>query len=424
MFKYKSFWRLYALSVVLSVPQIVTGYLCVQYLEFRLLDDEWFYIGLALSWSLSPLLVEVTRFKLIGVNIIMITIAIIGLSTEDYSSEQIFKIYTCIIGIVEGCDWLLTTRFIREQVGWEEERSIHLNNNPLICFFFGTLLRISYTEDQNPEDQQIIISILIILTNSIRLLSFLTVYNKQSLEYYYRKFKELQGRVIIKNQFQGNIKDIEYFYISNNEEYSKLNRKTSTLLQQQYRKRFITCILLTLLSWFQLNYHNNFKQQEVVLEHSFCYLFLAFLTITIFCQIIYRKFNVRDVMMVFNIILLILNALQIMKNRLNLMHFQLMIINCSVLFSFIIYYIGLNLLITQQLPYKGITYTLNLTFLSLCGAQQINHLIKQKYENENVRNSTTLHYIQIVANILCFPILLKLKNIKMLREYEINQVYN
>ncbi|CAD8062960.1 unnamed protein product [Paramecium sonneborni] len=422
MFKYKSFWRLYAFSVVLSIPQIVTGYLCVQYLEFPLLDYEWFYIGLALSWLFSPLLLQVTRFKLMGINIIMITIAIIGISTEDYTSQLLYKIYTCIIGMLEGCDWLLTIRFIREQVGWEEERSIYLNNNPLIFFFFGTLLRISYIEDQNFEDQQIVISSLVILTNSIRLISFLTVFNKQSLEYYYRKFKELQGRVIIRNQFQGNIKEIEYFYISNNEAYSQLNMKTSTLFKQQYRNRFLGCIILALLSWLQLNYHNNIKKTKVVLEHPLLYLFPAFLIIAILCQIIYRKFNVRNIMIFFNIILLILSALQLSKFIVNFMQVLEIIINCAMLYSFINYYIGLNLLITQQLPYKGITYTLNLTFLSLCLAQQINQLLKQKQENDE--NDSRLYYISLSANIICFPILLKLKNVKFLRECEIQQVYN
>ncbi|CAD8149502.1 unnamed protein product [Paramecium pentaurelia] len=420
MFKYKSFWRLYAQSLVLSIPQIVTGYLCMQYLDFPLLDYEWSYIGLASSWLFSPLMVQVTRFKLMGINTIMLAIGIIGLSIEDYSSQLVYKIFTCLIGIIVGCDWLLTIRFIREQVGWEEKRSVYLNNNPIICFFLGTLLRISYIKNQNLEDEQIVISSLVILTNSIRLLSFLTIFGKQTLEYYYRKFKELQGRVIIKNEFSGNIKEIEYFYISNNEAYSELNRRTSALFSKQYRKRFFGCVILALLSWFQFNNHNYFPQPDEIFKHPLRYFIPAILTIAVLSQIIYRKFNVRYAMIFFNILLLILSILHLMKIKLRLQD-QEILINFSMLLSYIIYYIGLNLLITQQLPYKGITYALNLTFVSLCGAQQISHLITlQVQSNENC----WLKYIQTIANILCFPVLLQLKNVKQLRECEIQQVYD
>lgn len=48
------------------------------------------------------------------VNCIMITIGIIGLIVEDYSNLYIYRILTCIIGFVVGCDWLMTIRYIRE----------------------------------------------------------------------------------------------------------------------------------------------------------------------------------------------------------------------------------------------------------------------------------------------------------------------
>ncbi|CAD8155172.1 unnamed protein product [Paramecium octaurelia] len=421
MFKYKSFWRLYAQSVVLSIPQIVTGYVCMQYLDFPLLDYEWSYIGLACSWLFSPLMVQVTRFKLMGINMMLLAVGFIGLSTEDYSSQLIYKIFTCIIGIIVGCDWLLTIRFIREQVGWEEERSVYLNNNPTICFFLGTLLRVSYIRNQNLEDEQIVISSLVILTNSIRLLSFFTIYGKQTLEYYYRKFKELQGRVIIKNQFSGNIKEIEYFYISNNETYSQLNRRTSALFSKQYRQRFLGCSILALLSWFQFNNHNYFPKPQEIFQHPLRYFIPAILTIAVLSQILYRKFIVRNVMIFFNLMLLTFSILQLMKSRVKLFKDEEIFINFSMLLSYITYFIGLNLLITQQLPYKGITYTLNLTFVSLCGAQQVSHLTMEQIKSNE---DCWLRYFQIMANILCFPVLLKLKNVKLLRECEIQQVYD
>lgn len=38
----------------------------------------------------------------------------VGLMIEDFSSKNIYRILTCVIGLVVGCDWLMTIRFIRE----------------------------------------------------------------------------------------------------------------------------------------------------------------------------------------------------------------------------------------------------------------------------------------------------------------------
>lgn len=59
-------------------------------------------------------MVDVTRFKLMLVNSVMLTIGIIGLSTEDYSTFTGYSIYITIIGLIVGCDWLMTIRFVRE----------------------------------------------------------------------------------------------------------------------------------------------------------------------------------------------------------------------------------------------------------------------------------------------------------------------
>jgi hypothetical protein len=59
-------------------------------------------------------MVDVTRFKLMFINFLMLTVGIIGLSTEDYTTITGYSIYISIIGVIVGCDWLLTIKYIRE----------------------------------------------------------------------------------------------------------------------------------------------------------------------------------------------------------------------------------------------------------------------------------------------------------------------
>ncbi|CAD8152957.1 unnamed protein product [Paramecium octaurelia] len=109
-------------------------------------------------------------------------------------------------------------------------------------FFFRNFVVTQLYQEVNLEDKQIIISRLVILTNSIRLILFLAAYTKQSLDYY----TEIQGAsrqrihinmhtfyIIIRNLCKGRIplyQEIEYFYISSNETQSQLNIIASTLL--------------------------------------------------------------------------------------------------------------------------------------------------------------------------------------------------
>lgn len=101
----------------------------------------------------------------------------------------------------------------------------------------------------------------------------------------------MQGRVIIRELYSGDTKEIEYFYISNNEANSKLNLSTKALLTKNYKKRFICCSLLALLSWIQLNNHILAQNLNELVTHPYYYFIPAILTLTALTPIVYRYFR-------------------------------------------------------------------------------------------------------------------------------------
>lgn len=87
----------------------------------------------------------------------------------------------------------------------------------------------------------------------MRLLTLLTCFQTQPIVYYFRRFEELKGSILIKSIYKGNSDEIEYLHISNTELTSDLILSTKSLLSGKFRQRFGSILLMNLFLWLQIN---------------------------------------------------------------------------------------------------------------------------------------------------------------------------